>query len=176
MAAYRQPPNLRRLLCKSKLSAVERSSRLQRAAHRDAPGWKRCGTSCPICPYSLPSTKQVKALNSNYIHDISTPVTCTTEFCTYYWKCTKVNCSEFPACEYVGMTTRSFKARFSEHRDYVKRNILTEPSGEHFNKPGHNVSHLKGLVLETVQSQDPFLLKARESLLSRNLTVIAPLV
>ena len=63
------------------------------------------------------------------------------------------------------MTKRSFKLRLSEHRDYPKRDILTEPSGEHFNKMGHSVANLKGQVLERVKSKDPFVLKARESYL-----------
>ena len=63
------------------------------------------------------------------------------------------------------MTTRKFKDRLAEHRDYPKRNVTTEPSGFHFTQPGHTVAHLKGLVLEKVRSKDPFVLKAREHLL-----------
>ena len=38
-----------------------------------------------------------------------------------------------------------------------------EPSGEHFNlRPGHNVSDIRGIVLEEVTSDDPYILKARE--------------
>ena len=44
---------------------------------------------------------------------------------------------------------------------------MTEPSGEHFTKRGHNVSHLKGLILERVKNPDPFVLKAREHLFIR---------
>jgi hypothetical protein len=63
------------------------------------------------------------------------------------------------------MTTRSFKDRLSEHRDYPKRDVVTEPSGAHFTQPGHNVAHLKGVVLEQVRNPDPFVLKSREHLL-----------
>ena len=63
------------------------------------------------------------------------------------------------------MTSRSFKKRFSEHRDYPKRDVITEPSGEHFTKRGHSVANLKGQVLEKVKSKDPFILKSRESYL-----------
>ena len=52
-----------------------------------------------------------------------------------------------------------------EHRDYVKREVLTEPAGEHFNSRGHNVSHLKGQAIEKIRSRDPYVLKARESML-----------
>ena len=39
---------------------------------------------------------------------------------------------------------------------------LEKPSGYHFNQPGHNQSHLRGLVLEKVKSADSFVLKATE--------------
>ena len=62
------------------------------------------------------------------------------------------------------MTTLQFR-RFAEHRDYPKRDVLTEPSGEHLSQKGHSVADLKGQVLEKVKSKDPFILKARESFL-----------
>ena len=45
----------------------------------------------------------------------------------------------------VSKTTRQFKDRLAEHRDNLKRDVLTEPSGRHFNKNGHDVLHLRGL-------------------------------
>ena len=63
------------------------------------------------------------------------------------------------------MTSRTFQARMSEHRDYPKRDVTTEPSGMHFTQRGHNVSDLKGLVLEEIKSKDPFVLRARENML-----------
>ena len=77
----------------------------------------------------------------------------------------KSNCEDFPNCEYIGKTTRPFKDRLAEHRDYPKRDVTTEPSGKHFTKSGHNVSDLKGLVLEKVRSNDPYILKSREHML-----------
>ena len=62
----------------------------------------------------------------------------------------------------MGKTTRAFKDRLAEHRDYPKRDMVNEPAGKHFTLPGHNVSHLRGLVLEKVKSKDPYVLKARE--------------
>ena len=77
----------------------------------------------------------------------------------------KSNCEDYPHCEYIGKSKRRFKDRLSEHRDYVKRDVTSEPSGGHFSKRGHDVSHLKGLVLEQVRNSDPFILKTREHLL-----------
>ena len=81
-----------------------------------------------------------------YKHRIKKAVTCDTINCINYWKCTKPNCPESPNCEYIGMTTRTFKDRLSEHRDYSKRDVITEPSVRHFTQPGNNVADMKGLV------------------------------
>ena len=60
MAALRQPPNLRSMLCKSKLSIIQRADKFQRNSHRSATGWKKCGNgSTTCCPYTHPPTKQV---------------------------------------------------------------------------------------------------------------------
>ena len=47
----------------------------------------------------------------------------------------------------------------------MKRDILTEPAGEHFNLPGHSVADIEGIVLEEIKNRDPFVLKSREHLL-----------
>ena len=65
------------------------------------------------------------------------------------------------------MTTRAFKDRLGEHRDYPKRDVITEPAGEHFTQRGHSVADLKGQVLEKVKNSDPYVFRARESMLIR---------
>ena len=55
MAALRQPPNLRKFLCRSKLYPISREERFSRTCRKNAPGWKKCGkgtTTC--CPFALP--------------------------------------------------------------------------------------------------------------------------
>ena len=168
MPSYRQPDNLRRLICKSKLYPIDRANRLKRGTHKEAPGWKRCGKPCKICPYTMENTNTVTGTASGYKHQIKEAVSCDTSNCIYYWKCVKPNCQDYPNCEYIGMTTRNFKDRLAEHRDYPKRDIYTEPSGRHFTQPGHDVAQLKGLVLEKVRNQDPYILKSREHLLIKN--------
>ena len=139
MASYRQPPNLRRLICKSKLYPLSRNSKLQRGTHKNAPGWKKCSKPCHICPFTLPDCQEVVRQISGCKHKIKDPLNCESQNCVYYWKCVKPNCPLYPKCEYLGMTSRKFKTRMGEHRDYVKREVLTEPAGEHFNSSGHNV-------------------------------------
>ena len=60
---------------------------------------------------------------------------------------------------------RKFQLRFSEHLYYVKSDKLTEPSGEHFNQPGHSIHDMECIVLEAVRNNDPYVLRAREALL-----------
>ena len=130
MPAYRQPPNLRKLLCRSKLYQVKRTLTLKRSTHKEAPGWKKCAKPCKICPYTWENTQSITGTASKFNHEIKEAVTCDSSNCIYYWRCVKPNCPDFPKCEYVGKTTRKFKDRLAEHRDYPKRDIVTEPSGK----------------------------------------------
>ena len=59
MASYRLPPNLRRMVCKSKLFPVGKNKKIMRGTHKNAPGWKKCGKNCKICPFTLDNTDQV---------------------------------------------------------------------------------------------------------------------
>ena len=162
MPAYRQPPNLRKLLCRSKLYTVKRAQIFKRSAHKDAPGWKKCAKPCKICPYTWENTQSITGTASKFKHEIKEAVTCDSSNCIYYWSYVKPNCPDFPKCEYIGKTSRQFKDRLAEHRDYPKRDMVTEPSGRHFTLPGHDVSHMRGLVLEQVRKKDPYILKSRE--------------
>ena len=165
MAALRQPPNLRKIICRSSLPTIKRGDRFTRNSHKSAPGWRKCGKgSTTCCPYALPPTTQVTGLVTKYKHKIKDAVDCETENCIYYWRCTKSNCKEYPKCEYVGLTRRAFKTRMGEHKQNARSKNLETPSGYHFNQPGHDVSHFAGLVLEKVKSSDPFVLRAREFL------------
>ena len=116
-------------------------------------------------PINPPPCKSITSLVTNYTHEIKSPLNCQTENCIYYWKCIKDNCKYKPQCEYLGRTSRKFQIRMSEHRDYVKGDKMSEPSGEHFNLAGHSVHHLQGMVLEKVKSNDPYVLRAREAML-----------
>ena len=165
MVSLRQGPNIRKYLCRSKLAKVSRTNHLKRNTHTSAPGWKKCSKPCPACPFALPPCRTVKGLVSGYEHHIQTPVNCQSENIVYYWKCTKDNCSTFPECEYIGLSKRTFQKRFYEHTYYIKSEKVSEPSGGHFNLPGHSLSDMKGLILEKVRSSDPFVLRAREALL-----------
>ena len=163
MAGLRQSHNLRRTICRAKLyqppnNRPTRTSRIKS-------GWKPCSGNtgqCPVCSYTLPPTSEVTGLASGFTHKIKGNLNCQTKNCIYYWKCIKKNCKAFPECEYIGKTSASFQQRFSQHRDYIKRDVRTEASGQHFTTAGHSVSDMAGMVLEQVGNLDPHVLAIRE--------------
>ena len=105
-------------------------------------------------PYALPPTTQVTGQVTDYQHQIKDPVSCETGHCVYYWKCKKDNCKNYPKCEYIGLTTRSYKQRIAEHKQYIRSNLLEKPSGFHFNQPGHCLANMKTIILEQVKTND----------------------
>ena len=184
MAALRQGPNLRRILCRGKLYKV--SMNPVRATHRSSAGWKRCSASgrkqCPICPFTPKTATSITSHITGYTPQIITPINCQTENVVYAWICSKchenfsVNTNSRHApninlrankigSNYIGLSRRRFYKRLSEHRDYPKAGRTDEPSGHHFSLPGHTVSDLQGLAIEHVKNKDPFVLKAREAFL-----------
>ena len=163
MVAYRQPANLRKLICRAKLfNCTKRSN--SRQARKDNIGWRKCGNSCHICPFTLPKTNHLTGIASNYTHNIKQKLDCNTQNCIYYWKCDKSNCKMHPEIEYIGKTINKFKDRLGAHRDYVKSEDISKPSGEHFSQKGHSIADLKAMVIEEVTSKDPFVLKVREKM------------
>jgi hypothetical protein len=71
MAALRQPPNLRKMICRSSLPTVKREDRFTRNSHKSARGWRKCGKgSTTCCPYALPPTSQVTGLVTNYKEEV----------------------------------------------------------------------------------------------------------
>ena len=163
MVAYRQPANLRKMICRAKLFNYTNRSNL-RQARKDNIGWSKCGNSCHICPFTLPKTNHLTGIASNYTHIINQKLDCNTKNCIYYWKCQKANCKMHPEIEYIGKTINKFKDRIGDHRDYVKSDDISKPSGEHFSQKGHSIADLKAMVIEEVTSKDPFVLKVREKM------------
>ena len=165
MGAMKQSSNLRKYLCRSQLSKTSRDTHYQRNTRKNASGWKKCSKPCPVCPFAAPQKNTVKSDVSDYIHTIKTPVNCQSENIIYMWRCKKENCSKKPENSYIGLSRRKFQHRFSEHLGYIKSDKISEPSGEHFNLPGHQLSDIEGLILEKVRNGNPFILRAREELL-----------
>jgi hypothetical protein len=49
---------------------------------------------------------------------------------------------------YIGETERQLKNRIGEHKGYINKYIISQPTGEHFNLPGHSVANMNVTILE----------------------------
>ena len=142
MAALRQGPNLRKHLCRSKLSKQSRDTQYQRNTRKN------------VCPLTVPPKQTIQSQVSEYSHTIKTPVNCQSQNVIYLWRCKKENCARKPENFYIGMSSRKFQTRFSEHLGYIKSEKCSEPSGEHFNH--YNPYILRAREVLMIQKFDAF--------------------
>ena len=77
MIAFRQPPNLKQLICKSKLHDVQ--NKTKRGTRSDGIGWKKCGNGYPICPFTMNKRTELTGKASKFNHKITQNLNCDTE-------------------------------------------------------------------------------------------------
>ena len=114
----------------------------------------KCGKNCEICPY-VKTGKIIKATHSKQVVQISKSFDCKTTNVVYIVGCTKCN------DQYIGQTKFTLEKRFKEHLGYVANN--TQATGQHFNLPNHNSSHMTISVLEKVHQKTRHHREQRES-------------
>ena len=152
MTAYRKQTNLRAFLIKSKVPPPPK-------VHEE---WKiigmyKCGKSCPTCPY-IKTGKYIN-INKNEKWKISENVNCETYNCIYIIECQKEKCQK----KYIGQTKRQLKYRIADHRGYITNKVLSTPTGEHFNLPGHSLADMRTSVIEQIKKNDEYYRKERET-------------
>ena len=141
LTAFRKQPNIRNLLIKSKIPPPPNLY-----PRRELKGMKKCGKSCPTCPYVY-KTKEIKIHNKKSWR-IDKNVSCESYNIIYLLHCTK--CGQ----NYIGTTGRQLKLRLAEHRGYIINQVTSKSTGAHWNLSGHSLDHLKVSVLEQVKSND----------------------
>ena len=155
MLAWKRPKSLRDQLVKAKIP--DQIQRSQREVH----GMKKCNRpNCNTCPY-VKTSKQIVSYNTGKIVSINSSNSCDSSGIIYYIKCKRCN------QEYIGQTGRTLSKRFGEHRGYVN-NKTNDPTGIHFNLPGHRLSDMEVSILEKVHSKDKVTRETRESLYIRD--------
>ena len=73
--------------------------------------------------------------------------------------------------QYIGQTTRSLDERVRDHIGYIRNlhtNHTNQPTGVHFNLPGHELYYLKVSVLEKVYKLKSLFLIFMTETISRN--------
>ena len=140
MIAYKRQQNLKDKIIRAKVADKIRNK-------RNLVGMKKCN-KCVACYY----IKEGKSINTEKVKwKIIKRVDCETKNIIYLLECDKNNCQQ----KYVGETERNFRERVKEHLGYARTKKLNQPSGYHFNLPGHSISNMKFTILEQVRSNDP---------------------
>ena len=150
LVAYKKQKNIRETLIRAKVPPAFSRPK------RKVPGMKKCNR-CVYCSY-VTTGDHAKSTASDYHHQITQEVNCTTSNVVYLITCEK--CKE----QYVGETDRKLKDRFAEHQGYVRNKITSKATGSHFNLPGHRLSDMRIRIIEKIHNKDPLYRKKRESM------------
>ena len=155
--AYKRSKNLKDELIRAKVTTKRSSDRIKN-------GYQNCSQNrrypCKLCIYNniQGPIKEHKCHQTGKSYTINSPVNCQTKNVIY-----RITCKKHPKFVYIGETQRQFFKRAGEHRGYVNRNEINQPTGHHFNLPGHQTSDMTCIVIEQVlPANDPFLRKRRE--------------
>ena len=155
--AYKRSKNLKEELVRAKVTT-------KRSSNRTKEGYQNCskntGYPCTLCTINniQGPIKQHKCHHTGESYPIISPVNCQTKNVIY-----RITCKKHPKFVYIGETQRQFFKRAGEHRGYVKRKDINQPTGQHFSLPGHQTSDMTCIVIEQViPANDPFLRKRRE--------------
>ena len=153
MVAYKQPQNLKGVLCRAK---VPKKPKVTRAARHVTTGLSKCFKPyCAMCPF-INTCPLVKASNSSEILQMKSSYNCFTKSVIYVITCKKCQ------AQYVGQTGRHLKERIAEHIQNIKSKTKT-PVGQHFNKQGHSLQQLSVQVIEEEKTQSKLRREIRES-------------
>ena len=147
LIAYKRQQNIKDKLIRAKVAS---NTRIQ----WNLVGMTKCN-NCVACKCIIEG-KSIKLENNAW--KINKRVDCNTKKLVYLLECDKNNCIE----KYVGETERKFKERIKEHLGYARTNKQNQPSGLHFNLPGHSIHNMKFTIIEQVTSNDPIYRKERE--------------
>jgi len=152
MCGYRQPPNLKKMLCHAKVPPTP-ERQLSRTCNTI--GLKQCGEAhCIVCAHVNPSPVIISSTNSKQAQNTER-YTCNSTSVIYCISCTLCH------SQYIGQTKRRLKDRIKEHIGYVRSN--KNETGQHFNERGHTISHLKVQILEHVKETSVHRRLIRES-------------
>ena len=160
MVCYKRPPNIKDLLCRSKLPP--KRSHIVRAKK---PGYRRCNKpNCRLCPYSGLDPGQVRE-SISFAHSgesiqIKSVLDCQTSNVLYELHCKK------DSIPYIGETSKTAETRTVGHLNTILQDchaFTRTPVGQHFRSAGHSHTDLQVTPFEKIYSRNPFIRKAREA-------------
>ena len=158
LTAFRRQKNIRDMLIKSKVPTAPKIH-----PERKLKGMVKCVKSCTACPF-INVRKEVKIDNVSK-WKINKKFSCENYNIIYLIECNIDTCRE----RYVGQSKRPLKFCLGQHRDYVTNKVLNQPTGAHFNLPGHSLANLNITILEQAKRNNEQYRKERESYFIRKL-------
>ena len=128
--AFRQPPNLKNLLVKSKLTPDPPSGTFP--CNKSL-----CKTCTLISPNPILTTKEGQAYTPKG------QFTCNSTGVIYM-----IQCNKCPDTQYVGETGQTLRKRMNGHRQDIREENIYVPIGKHFNRPQHTHTDMRITVLK----------------------------
>ena len=159
MVAFKQPPNLRRMLIRANLPSKARPKRTIK-------GTKACTHSCGTCNF-IKRSPEIVSTHTGEIHKTLGKFTCQTKGVIYVTTCS--HCKK----QYVGQTKRRLLDRIKEHSSDIRYKKETV-TGIHYNSTGHTLDNFKVQVIERVVPNTPHMLLQREHWWIRKLQTKKP--
>ena len=151
LTAYKRQKSIKDFVIRAKVYQKTREQ-------RKIKGMAKCNRPWTACPFILEGNTLLKPGKP---WKIQKNVNCNSENIIYIIECQKDTCK----LRYVGQTERKLSDRFADHRGYVNRKVLSQPTGQHFNLPGHDISDMKISILEKVKKSDKIYREEREKYL-----------
>ena len=177
--AYTRPPNLRELICWTKL----KKTRNNRNTRGEQPGFRKCRTrTCDLCPFTGKAAEgnkivsEIKIKHSGQVVKIKDKLSCNTKNCLYRLSCEHKpragaggarprNGAGIGGCtaQYVGETSREIRVRWGEHRRSMEDPGTNKSVGKHFQGGTHRGKEDCVMIpFLKIKSTDPFVRKALE--------------
>ena len=166
MPSYRQPQNLRSLLCRSRFKQSEKFS--IESIRLNSTSLRPClKPRCKLC--TIVNKNPIKAIDelSHKIANKDHIPNCTSDFVVYCLICDK--CGQL----YIGECTTPLNLRINNHRSTVLRKAKL-PMAEHLNQPNHVGSSFKVAVCGRVLNGDVLALHRLESFFINELNTLYP--
>uniref|UniRef100_A0A8C8SIF0 Tyrosine-protein kinase receptor n=1 Tax=Pelusios castaneus TaxID=367368 RepID=A0A8C8SIF0_9SAUR len=137
LLAFRQPPNLKRILT-SNYRSYNRNTKA---------GAYPCNRPrCQLCPHIYTDDTITGPNQATY--SIKGSFTCSCTNVIYATMCRKC-----PSALYIGQTGQSLRQRINGHKSDIRNCNTAKPVGEHFNLPAHSLDDLLIAVLKQMNNK-----------------------
>ena len=159
--AYRRPRNLRDLIVRAEVPALEAAPSIQH-------GTFKCTSRCVVCQNHILESQSFSGHASGTSYKTIGHITCNTTNVIYLISC------RLCGVQYVGETKNTLKKRIYGHRSTVNTKKLDTPVGHHFNLPNHSISDMTLQGIESLAHRKDSVRLSREKVWMKRLRTVEP--